>query len=354
MPRRTEFVVSPELAASFAPLLSETRRRDVLEMAAQFPDAAANIDEMAIVKRGTFARDVPRPAEHVRVLVWNVERGRTPERWVEIDAVRAADVLLLCEVDDGMARSGNLDIPAELAERLRMHYAFVPNYFELTRGTRSERIATRGHENARGFHGNAILSRWPLHDVRRIPLPVEYDWFRHYERRIGTRVGVRATIDALGAPLTVAVAHLELFATPAQRARQMRVLLERLDDAAHAVVGGDFNTLGVHPSWGGGLRLLRQCARDRQRLTQSVARHEPLFVEAHRAGFDWKELNEATATWRWNRFVPRSLRAKLDWVFGRQVRVEPGSVAVVSPRPRHASHMRRLSDHDGLALSVRL
>jgi endonuclease/exonuclease/phosphatase family metal-dependent hydrolase len=351
----SDFARGPRAERAFAPLLALSRRRDVLELAARSPDAAANIEELAIVKRGDFA-PANAPASGVaRVLVWNVERGRAPEKWAEIEAVRQADVLLLCEIDDGMARSGNLDIAAELAARLRLHYAYVPNYFELTRGTRSERVATRGRSNARGFHGNAILSRWPLRDVRRLALPVEFDWFRHYERRIGTRVALRATLDIAGAPLTIAVAHLEAFATPAQRARQMRVLLEGLRDAPRAIVGGDFNTLGVRPSWGGGLQLLCDRARDAHRLTRSVVELEPLFEEARRAGWRWEDLNPSSATWRLSRILPSSFHAKLDWVFGRSVMVEPGSPAVVGARwPGEPRASRSLSDHDGLTLSIRL
>jgi endonuclease/exonuclease/phosphatase family metal-dependent hydrolase len=341
------------LEESFAPLVPWSRRRQVLELAARSPDDAANIDEMTIVKCGSFAPRAAAASEVARVLVWNMERGRAPGRWAEIPSVREADILLLCEVDDGMARSGNLDIAAELAERLQMFYAYAPNYFELTRGTRSERLATRGLANARGFHGNAILSRWPLRDIRRVPLPVEFDWFHHRERRIGTRVALRATLDGPGQPITVAVAHLEAFATPAQRARQMRVLLKNLDDAPRTILAGDFNTLGVRPGWSGVVRLLQQRARDVHRLTRSVIQHEPLFAEAERAGFSWEHLNAEGPTWRLNRFLPPSCCMKLDWVFGRAVKAEPRSLALVSARPGRSSPTSLpLSDHDGLSLSV--
>jgi endonuclease/exonuclease/phosphatase family metal-dependent hydrolase len=341
------------LSRSLAPLVSEGRRREVLALAEQSPEEAAEIAEMAIVKRGDFAPTDRAAPLSARVLVWNMERGRAPDDWVEIAAVREADILLLCEIDDGMARSGNLDIAAELARRLRMNYAFVPNYFELTRGTRWERIATRGRTNLRGLHGNAILSRWPLHDVRRIPLPVEFDWFRHYECRIGTRVALRATLETHGQPVTVAVAHLEALAAPRQRARQMRALLENLADAPRAIVGGDFNTLGVAPSWRAGIRLVRERARDARRLTGSIILLEPLFEAARHAGFSWEELNTPSATWHFNQFLPASLRAKLDWLFARGLMAEPGSAAVIAAR-REVSAASRLSDHDGLAVNVRL
>jgi endonuclease/exonuclease/phosphatase family metal-dependent hydrolase len=333
--------------------LATSRRREVLTLAERSPDAAANIEELAIVKRGDFSRRSTPWSRFARVLVWNVERGRDPDAWARIDAVRSADLLLLCEVDDGMARSGNLDVAAALAERLGMHYAFAPNYFEFTRGTRRERIATRGLRNLRGFHGNAILSRWPLTDVRRVPLPVEFDWFRHYEQRIGTRVALVATLETPVEPLTLAVAHLETFATPAQRARQMRILLAALRNAPRVILGGDLNTLGVRPNWRGGVRLLGQLARDANRLTRSVIDHEPLFEEARREGFSWEDLNAPSATWHW-RFLPPSLRAKLDWVLARNVRVEPGSPANVAPLAPALGVYSRLSDHDGLSLAVQL
>jgi hypothetical protein len=134
----------------------------------------------------------------------------------------------------------------------------------------------------------------------------------------------------------------------------MRVLLQGLCDAPRAIVGGDFNTLGVRPGWGGGLRLLGERARDAFRLTQSITEYEPLFEEARRAGFEWKDLNVPAATWQWSRFLPSSFRVKLDWVFGRQVSVEPGSPAVVSARLRASRASPRLSDHDGLTLSILL
>jgi endonuclease/exonuclease/phosphatase family metal-dependent hydrolase len=210
-----------------------------------------------------------------------------------------------------------------------MFYAFVPNYLELTRGTRSERRATRGLCNARGFHGNAILSRWPLGDVRRVPLPLEYDWFGHRERRIGTRVALRATLQGREASITFAVAHLEAFATPAQRARQIK------------------------PGWPGAVRLLGQRAVDAHRLTRSVVEYEPLFAEARMAGFTWQDLNPSDPTWRFHRFLPTACRVKLDWVFGRDVKAKAGSNAIVPPRTaRGISASHPLSDHDGLSLCV--
>ncbi len=53
-------------------------------------------------------------------MAWNVERGRRPDLWVAVPAIAAADVLLLTEVDRGMARRGNRHVARELAEQLGM------------------------------------------------------------------------------------------------------------------------------------------------------------------------------------------------------------------------------------------
>jgi endonuclease/exonuclease/phosphatase family metal-dependent hydrolase len=184
---------------------------------------------------------------------------------------------------------------------------------------------------------------------------VEFDWFRHDERRIGTRVALMATIDAAWQPCTVVVAHLEAFATPEQRCRQMRVLLENLPSAGRVILGGDLNTLGLRPNWRASVRLLGERAFDSDRLTRSVVEREPLFDAARRAGFSWEELNSSEPTWQLNRFVPRALRAKIDWILGRNVVPVVGSARVIAPRAvTSASRRFRLSDHDGVAVNVLL
>ncbi len=245
-----------------------------------------------------------------------------------------------------MARSGNLDVSAELAQRLSLHYAYTPEYLELTRGSRAERAATLGGANARGLHGNAILSRWPLRNVRRVALPVVYDWYTHVERRIGTRVALVATLELPSGPLDLVSTHLEAFATPAERAAQLAPLYEALPNG-RAILGGDLNTLGVEPNLRNAFRLFGQLLRDHRRLVDPVD-HEPLFGDAARAGFAWREANDSAPTWGPHASMPRRLCAKLDWVLLRGVHALPGS-----GRAAPAMTSERLSDHDGVVVTVR-
>jgi len=331
---------------------SAARLEEILRVAERSPDEAANVAELTVIKTGSFANKAPEPREVVHVVVWNMERGRALDEWVGIDAIRRADLLILCEVDDGMARSGNVNVPEELAKRLGMHYAFAPNFFELTRGTRRERRATRALQNRVGLHGNAILSRWPLAELRRVPLPVKFDWFKDYERRIGTRVGLVANVELANGPMTVVSLHLEAFATPKERAEQMRALLRAIPDRPErAIIGGDFNTLGIRPTWLAGLKRCARQLRMKKRPIESSVGDEPLFDEVRRSGFSWDRANANVATWRFPRLVS-AFEAKLDWAFVRGIEIVPASASVVPAIANGSRSSQRLSDHDGLCLTI--
>ena len=73
-----------------------------------------------------------------------------------------ADVVLLTELDVGMARSGNRHTVRELARTMGAGYAFGVEYVELGLGDDREKAWHAGESNAVGLHGNAILSKAPL------------------------------------------------------------------------------------------------------------------------------------------------------------------------------------------------
>src|SRR5690349_5258849 len=102
----------------------------------------------------------------LRVLTWNIHKciGGVDRRYDLARTVEALqhfqpDVALLQEVDAGAKRS-NGDHQAELlAEGAGLHHrAWFPN------------VDVRGGGN----YGNAILSRYPLHEVRNIDLSVRF------------------------------------------------------------------------------------------------------------------------------------------------------------------------------------
>lgn len=196
------------------------------------------------VHAGDFSERPGLPKPRYRVLGWNIERGKELagqiQAFRQIPYLSDCDVLLLTETDVGMARSGNVDVARTLARELGMHYAFVPCYLSLVKGSGTERW-TEG-ENELGLHGNAILSRYPIRDPYRIGLRNGIDKLKSSERRLGTQTALAATVDLPGAPLAVACVHLDANSTQAHRAAQMRAVLEAMPSSGAAIVGGDWNT----------------------------------------------------------------------------------------------------------------
>jgi endonuclease/exonuclease/phosphatase family metal-dependent hydrolase len=96
----------------------------------------------------------------LRILSWNIKAGQVHG----LDAVFteiarwSADVILLQEVDVDVARSGGLDQPSILAERLAHEFVFAPT-IEIGGG---------------GLYGIAALSRVPLRGAHRIALSNSY------------------------------------------------------------------------------------------------------------------------------------------------------------------------------------
>jgi endonuclease/exonuclease/phosphatase family metal-dependent hydrolase len=197
------------------------------------------------------------PRKTLRVLAWNMERGRHWKEGVrlvrEAEALRDPDLILLGEMDLGMARSGNAHTTREMATALGMSYAYGVEFLELTGGELEERRLYPGH-NDWGYHGNAILSRYPLQDVRMIRFPGIEKWHdgkayganeaEQVQKRLGGRMALIATIHP-GRNVTVVSTHLESSARDAaMRQRQTALLLDELRAYAKdtpVILGGDLN-----------------------------------------------------------------------------------------------------------------
>src|SRR5262249_53393847 len=135
-----------------------------------------------------------RSNEPIRVVAWNIERGIRLDDVIrtlqEHPALAEAGVLLLSELDWGMARTDNRFVAHEIGSSLKMNYAFAPCYVALTKGAGVEKHA--GGENEESLHGNALLSRFPLHRVHSLALPNGKDKMKGAEKRIGSQRAVIA------------------------------------------------------------------------------------------------------------------------------------------------------------------
>jgi hypothetical protein len=157
-------LIREQIAPHYA-RLAELRSTIELEQSPLYRRIEPHVREvLCSIETGSWAHVAAPAKDRYRVLAWNIERGARLEGQLqafrEHPYLRDCDVLLLSEVDVGMARSGNRHVARELACQLGMHYAFVPCYLSLVKGSGLER-KVQG-DNDLGLHGNAILSRYPI------------------------------------------------------------------------------------------------------------------------------------------------------------------------------------------------
>jgi endonuclease/exonuclease/phosphatase family metal-dependent hydrolase len=290
----------------------------------------------------------------VRVAAWNLERGRWPAEMAAVIASTGADVVLLSEVDVGMARSSNRDVTAELATALGMSSVFGIEFVELGLGSPAEIAALPADAvNERGWHGNAVLCRAPFVSSSEVRIETGGPWTQpgSTEPREGGRMAMVASVAVDGVPVTVASVHLESDSTADERAAQLEVVLAAIGDDGPAVVGGDLNTFGATFAELADLDVLRAMREaDPARFAWPVP-YEPLFAVAADHGFDVLDANLAGATTHHlGDGAPHHHPLHLDWLLVRGVEARrPTIVPAVDP-----SSGRRLSDHQLVAASVRL
>src|SRR5215203_4378987 len=116
---------------------------------------------------------IPNPKSAVSALAWNIERGNIFEGILAAlknhDGLKDKDLLLLTELDYGMARSDNRFVAQELARELKLNYAFEPVYIALQKGSGVE--SNVEGENTTSIHGLATFSRFPIKNAHAVALP---------------------------------------------------------------------------------------------------------------------------------------------------------------------------------------
>ena len=289
-----------------------------------------------------------------RVAFWNVERLRHLDTIADSLRVAAPDVMLLCEIDRGMARSGNSDRVVEIAAELGVGYTYAAEFIELDLGDVHEKTTHAGKANADGFHGASILSDVALRHPFLIRIDRRGNWFglERHEPRVGGRIAIGVTVNVGGVQVAMVNVHLESHEDPMARAGDMARLLAQVDLVARGgpvILGGDFNTstrshaerLEAPELW------QAKIAADPMRLLRPMS-HEPLFAVAATYGYDWVACNVADmATTRYPQGSTRP-PAKIDWFFTRGlVASEPAIIPALCPDGSPSS------DHDGLLVTVR-
>lgn len=336
-------------------------------------------------EQGCYVREEPPAKPEYRVFAWNIERGVYFDE--QLDVLRnhpyasTADILLLTETDVGMARSGNHAVAQEFAQALGMHYAFAPCYINLVKGSGIE--YDMDGENDVALHGNAILSRYPLANVRPVPLKNGKDKMQGREKRLGRQAAIMADVELPQGAIAVASVHLDANSTQHHRHDQMRDVLDAIEPGKPAIVGGDwntstFNTSSATPAILGFWKRVFMGADNvinNHYLKPYTHFEKELFHLLEARGFDWRNANaEGVRTtsydvndikahkilreWLPNwcfRFIRWSLRnhdgkcpLKIDWLAVRGVEAK-------NPIVMHEFREGRkppLSDHDALGLEV--
>jgi endonuclease/exonuclease/phosphatase family metal-dependent hydrolase len=161
---------------------------------------------------------IEEPRNTFRVMTYNIHQGfnagQVPslDNIVDVISRESPDVLLLQEVVRGWMIDDQHDALSVIAERLGMPYVFSPNIGDL--------------------YGNAILSRFPMTDVKRVHFAAQPS-LRHQPRgAVGVRIG-----DVL-----IVTTHLDEIADSSSiRQEQVRTILREWDGERVAIIAGDMN-----------------------------------------------------------------------------------------------------------------
>lgn len=226
--------------------------------------------------------------ESVLTKIKSKDKKSAPKIMDEAKVLIHSDIIVLNEVDAGMPRTNYSNFAEELAKLIGYNYVFAPEFLEVDpshlgienykwseeKGLINDGIIKNlvvDKSKYRGLHGSAILSRFPLSNVRILRLPNVYDWYNNEKNRIsdledvkrvfaskvvkedmmreirvGSRIAIIADINIpeIGTPITIVATHLENRAVPEKRKQQMKFILDNIKNIHNPViVAGDLNTM---------------------------------------------------------------------------------------------------------------
>ncbi len=335
------------------------------------------------------AKSVIRNPKSIAALAWNIERGSVFAGIVEAlknhPRLKDKDVLLLTELDYGMARSGNRFVARELARELKLNYAFAPVYIALQKGSGVEEFAEG--ENTASIHGLALFSKYEIRNAHAVALPNGKDKMLGKEKRLGHLRALVGEIEHPAGRFRAVTVHLDAHCSRRHRWRQIKIVLDHLDTLPEmpTLIGGDFNTTTFN-SQSATRAILGYWRRVLMGPKRVVKNHFPhpdrhferdLFEEFERRGYEYEKFNELGAgtlhydvesiekntnlrDWvpEWcfpfifwaARRVGGRVSGRLDWFAGKGIEAAGapqtiGQLADENGRP--------LSDHDAIALDFR-
>ena len=344
------------------------------------------------VSISSSVRDESRTLNSISVLAWNIERGIQLDGIIEAlknePDLRDKDLLLLTELDYGMARSGNRFVAKEIADALQMNFAFAPVYIALQKGSGVEEFAEG--ENTNSIHGLAMFSRYRMVNVHAVSLPNGKDKMWGKEKRIGHLRALIGDIEHPAGTFRAITVHLDAHCSRAHRRRQMKIILDHLETLPHlpTILGGDWNTTTFN-SQNATRAILGYWRRVLMGVKNVVKNHYPhpdryfekrLFGELSGRGYEYEPFNEIGVGtihyhvesiekntnlrdwvpgwcfpfifWAANR-VGGTVSGRLDWFAGRGISLADGT------RPLTVANLVTddkipLSDHDPIGVQFKI
>ena len=245
-------------------------------------EVMARIPQFGEAETGCFTAPPETAPESLGVLMFNMERGvhlaEIQDFLRDCPDIWPFDLILANELDDGCARSGNKNTARELAKASGLNYAWGLEFIELV-----------NDENEKGFHGNAVFSRWPIRRAGVIRLPEQYNWYFDRQRRIGGRLAVFAELDVGGRPLGAVSIHLENRTHGEGRRAQMETILKAVEQelpGMPVILGGDLNTNTFDGRDKEDIGDIAASPELRRRCLEDVFQSEALLPMAVEAGYE--------------------------------------------------------------------
>jgi endonuclease/exonuclease/phosphatase family metal-dependent hydrolase len=289
-----------------------------------------------------------------RIAFWNAERLKYPAPSAAMLRALDADALILCELDLGMARTGNRHTTADLAQSLDAGFVFGVEFVELGLGDPREQDQHAGEANAAGLHGAGFICRARLDRPALVRLETSGRWFdgAFRERRVGGRIAMLAELKVGGTPVLLVSAHYESHSDPDDRALQTRTMLDAIDrhsPGRPVLIGGDFNTSTfsmVEKRDPGSVQ--DALSADPDRLVRPEP-YEPMFNVFRARGYGWASCNVPLASTQRTRpdGTPQPPLGRIDWFFSRGLRCSAPAVI-----PAVDENGVAISDHEALAVTI--
>ena len=191
---------------------------------------AADVTSLLESGSATTVRKQTAPAQEIKIVSYNIRfrSGAELKKMIALlhndPEIGGAAILGLQEVDRRKKRSGNCNTVKVIADELGMHYAWA-----------APPAAEPDDEEETGV---AILSVYPLSDVRRIVLPHEGPNGRR-------RVALGATVEIGGRKWRIYSAHAEARIKMKKKLDQFQAIMDdlaQLPSDTPAIIMGDLNT----------------------------------------------------------------------------------------------------------------